>query len=163
MKTAIINATSFILNLKQKQQSFISLIIIILLISFTFVLSDPCCRRNIECFSCDSRDDPRCSDPFNLTRETGKVVRCDDLCVKLKYESEGTYHYIRNCATTLKKIYIKKTEVCYTTRKNTNGYLCFCDQGDICNDANTIKIKNKTFYFILISIIVFPFCYMFVK
>jgi hypothetical protein len=93
-----------------------------------------CCRKRIECFECDSRFDSRCGDSFNLTRETGMIVPCDDYCVKLKHKYGNRYYYVRTCAETLKRIYIKKTDVCYTTRTNDGGHLCFCDQ-ELCNSA----------------------------
>lgn len=117
-----------------------------------------CCRKRIECFECDSRFDPRCGDTFNLTRETGKLIFCDDLCVKLKHKFGNQFYYIRSCADTFKKIYIKKTEVCYTTRLKDNGNLCFCDE-DLCNSTppttTTITSNPMTRYLLLLSLITF--------
>jgi hypothetical protein len=122
-----------------------------------------CCRRPVECFECDSRFDSRCGDPFNLTRETGTkpplcfefqainltvmiffyllgpVKYCNDLCFKLKHKVGDKYYYIRSCADTLKKLYIKKTDVCYLTRSKDDGHLCFCDQ-ELCNDAAVLSV-----------------------
>ncbi|RNA09304.1 quiver isoform X1 [Brachionus plicatilis] len=99
-----------------------------------------CCRRRIECFECDSRFDPRCGDNFNLTRDTGTLIYCDDLCIKLKHRFGNQFYYIRSCADQFKKIYIKKTSVCYSTRTNDGGHLCFCDH-DLCNNALTLRLN----------------------
>lgn len=108
-----------------------------------------CCRKRIECYECDSRFDPRCGDTFNLTRDTGTIIFCNDLCVKLKHKHLNQYFYIRTCADTFKKIQIKKTEVCYTTRSKEIGYLCFCDE-DLCNAARSyFKVDRKIFHDIL--------------
>ena len=113
-----------------------------------------CCRKKIDCFECDSRFDPRCGDAFNLTRETGIISLCDDYCVKLKHMFENKYYYLRTCADSLKKIYIKKTDVCYTTRTADSGSLCFCDQ-DLCNKANSLYdySSNLKLIFSLILVI----------
>ena len=115
-----------------------------------------CCRKRIECFECDSRFDPRCGDTFNLTRETGTLIYCDDLCVKLKHKFGNQYYYIRSCADTFKKIYIKKTEVCYTTRTKDSGNLCFCDE-DLCNRSmSTMKFfSSSTFVIFAFDLILF--------
>ena len=101
-----------------------------------------CCRKKIACFECDSRYDARCGDQFNLTRETATLVMCDDLCVKLKHKVENKFHYLRTCADTIKKIYIKKTEVCYASRSKEGGNLCFCEQ-DLCNSASALLRWTK--------------------
>jgi hypothetical protein len=110
-----------------------------------------CCRKRIECFECDSRFDARCGDTFNLTRETGTLIHCNDLCVKLKHRYGNQYYYVRSCADTFKKVYIKKTEVCYTTRDKNGGYLCFCDE-DLCNEAATITSRRPSKYNNLIAL-----------
>lgn len=122
-----------------------------------------CCRRRIECYECDSRFDPRCGDQFNLTRDTGTLIYCDDLCIKLKHKFGNQFYYIRSCADQFKKIYIKKTSVCYSTRINDGANLCFCDQ-DLCNNAHSLRLdfnlkndlKLKSVY-IIFQIITFFF------
>lgn len=127
---------------------------IVSLSQFSFVLAElgdeHCCRKRIECFECDSRFDPRCGDTFNLTRETATVIFCDDLCVKLKHKFGNQYYFIRSCADTFKKIYIKKTEVCYTTRTKDDGHLCFCDE-DLCNSTSRLRYQPFLFLFLSLS------------
>jgi hypothetical protein len=124
-----------------KQTTFLFIYIWFSLTSMRCNSDSQCCRKKIACFECDSRYDSRCGDSFNLTRETGMIVMCDDFCVKLKHVHENKYHYLRTCADTLKEIYIKKTEVCYTTRSHSAGSLCFCEQ-ELCNRAekNTLNL-----------------------
>ncbi len=110
-----------------------------LIIAFTSILlviasEGGCCRKRIYCYECDSRYDSRCGDAFNLTRDTGLIVPCYDYCVKLKHMIDNQFHYLRTCADSLKGIYIKKTEVCYSTKTQEKGSLCFCEQ-DLCNIA----------------------------
>lgn len=100
-----------------------------------------CCRKKVHCYECDSRFDPRCGDTFNLTRDSSTIVVCDDYCVKLKHIYENKYHFLRTCATSLKSVYIKKTEVCYATRSTDKGSLCFCEQ-DLCNSSWSTCIIN---------------------
>lgn len=109
----------------------------VLLLSGVIASDSQCCRKKIYCFECDSRHDSRCGDSFNLTRDTGLVVPCYDYCVKLKHTFNNQFHYLRTCADSLKEIYIKKTEVCYSTRIQEKGSLCFCEQ-DLCNTANSM-------------------------
>ena len=105
------------------------------IVTLTSANSDSnCCRKKVYCYECDSRFEPRCGDTFNLTRDSSKVVVCDDYCVKLKHVHENKYHFLRTCANSLKSVYIKKTEVCYATRSTDKGSLCFCEQ-DLCNSS----------------------------
>jgi hypothetical protein len=136
------------------KSSFITVVLIISLVPQALGTTDSqCCRKKIYCFECDSRIDPRCGDSFNLTRDTGTLVPCNDFCVKLKHIYDNKYHYLRTCADTLKEIYIKKTEVCYTTRSMEKGSLCFCEQ-DLCNTApnptafNSVLIYAQIFFII---------------
>ena len=42
--------------------------------------------KEIDCFECNSWDDPRCHDPFNFTafaNDMPKIVACEGCCVKL--------------------------------------------------------------------------------
>jgi len=110
----------------------------------------PCCRKRIKCFECDSRYDPNCADPFLLSRDNGTMIYCDDLCIKLKHKLGNQFHYIRSCADQFKKIYIKKTNVCYSNRAKDGGYLCFCDQ-DECNDAISLTKQNIFHLFFTIT------------
>lgn len=105
------------------------------LITLGLVRSEACCKK-FNCFECDSRYDPRCGESFNLTRETGVTIPCNDFCVKLKHFFGNDYHYVRTCSSTIKEIYIKKTHVCYTTMTKDDGSLCFCDE-DLCNTATS--------------------------
>jgi len=114
--------------------TFILLIMTLLASNVTSSLDDQCCRKRIECFECDSRFNPGCNDAFNQTRENGNFVYCNDLCVKLRHKYENTFYYIRSCADQFKNVLIKKTEVCYSTRKKDGSYLCFCGH-DRCNQA----------------------------
>ena len=102
---------------------------------------DQCCRKRFECFECDSRYNPGCNDAFNQTRENGNFVYCNDLCVKLRHKYENTFYYIRSCADQFKNVLIKKTEVCYSTRKKDGSYLCFCGH-DRCNKATRQTLSS---------------------
>ena len=110
------------------------------------------CRKRIYCYNCDSRTDDKCGDQFN---QTGVPVEsCDELCVKVKYKHGDSFYYIRSCADALKKIAIKKTEVCYSTRAKSDGYLCFCKQ-DLCNNANRFESNRKIIFIYLLVFIMF--------
>ncbi len=134
--------------------SFVMLISLSSVVSVIASDSGGCCRKRIYCYECDSRFDPRCGDSFNLTRDTGLIVPCYDYCVKLKHLFDNQFHYLRTCADTLKEVYIKKTEVCYSTRAQEKGSLCFCEQ-DLCNAAARLSrifddnLKQIVFVFVL--------------
>lgn len=80
--------------------------------------------------------------------DTNAIVNCHDYCVKLRHTYEGVIYYLRTCADTLKKIHIKKTEVCYASRSKTGGHLCFCEQ-DLCNKSHFNLSDKKNIYFLL--------------
>ena len=89
--------------------------------------------------------------------ETNAIVNCHDYCVKLRHTYEGVIYYLRTCADTLKKIHIKKTEVCYASRSKTGGHLCFCEQ-DLCNKSqSSIVTDKKNIYFLLFILFIFYF------
>ena len=124
-----------------------SIVLFLLLFSFVNGNDDKqCCKRKVNCYNCDSRTDDKCGDSFNSTGVTTEA--CEDLCAKIKYKHLSTFYYIRMCAENLKKISIKKTEVCYSTRAKSDGYLCFCE-GDLCNRAN-INFEKSSYIFLCI-------------
>jgi hypothetical protein len=125
------------------------LVIFLLLFSIVNCSDQQCCKKKKNCYNCDSRVDDKCGDSFNSTGVT--TEGCEDFCAKIKYKYGSSFYYIRTCAENLKKISIKKTEVCYSARAKTDGNLCFCD-GDLCNSANTPSVESKTFI-ILFSIL----------
>ena len=100
-------------------------------------LADQCCKK-FECFECDSRFESGCGESFNLTRDTGNAVPCNEYCVKLKLFHEKEYYYLRTCSSTLKDVFIKKTQVCYSTMTSDEGSLCFCED-DLCNRASSYR------------------------
>ena len=146
--------------------SILQLVIVIGLIASSSANSDgQCCRKRIQCYECDSRYEPRCGEPFNLTQSSGLVIGCDDLCVKLKHKFNGNFFYIRSCADQFKRIHIKKTDVCYSTRLKDGGNLCFCDQ-EFCNHATRArKCFTLTSVLVLASLVasctIFPTLYAF--
>lgn len=138
----------------RKQSATIKLILLIVLQQSNVSTSsdDQCCRKRIECFECDSRFNPGCNDPFNQTRESGNLIYCNDLCVKLRHKYENTYYYIRSCADQFKNILIKKTEVCYSTRKKDGSYLCFCGH-DRCNRSYIVRREFSLFNLLTFTIL----------
>lgn len=113
-----------------------------------------CCRKRVNCYMCDSRIDPNCGDSFNTTNVS--IGFCDELCVKLKYKHDDKFYYIRNCAESLKKISLKKTDVCYSTRAHNGGYLCFCEQ-DLCNSSISTYFASNLPAFLLLFILLFNY------
>lgn len=106
-----------------------------------------CCRKKIKCLECDSRLDPSCASTNKTVLESLPMVDCDDMCIKMKYYMNESYHVLRTCATSIKKIHIKKVDVCYASKDG--GVLCFCEH-DECNRANE---RPTTFYLALFSLI----------
>ena len=86
------------------------------------------------------KDHPPTKKSENIIKITPDIF--NDLCVKLRHKYENTFYYIRSCADQFKNILIKKTEVCYSTRKKDGSYLCFCGH-DRCNSQNRIRANYR--------------------
>merc|ERR1711874_540255 len=58
--------------------------------------------KEIDCFDCNSNDDPRCGDPFVFTahaRDMPAVKQCDGCCVKLVQHRGTDYESVRRTCT----------------------------------------------------------------
>ncbi len=132
-------------DIRENKKITFKIVILIIILNLTCTVCEQCCKK-IECFECDSRFDSRCGESFNLTRETGKTIECTEFCVKLKHFYNEGYHYMRTCSSTIKDIFIKKTQVCYTTMSKDDGNLCFCEE-DLCNRAISSKISSNFFVY----------------
>ena len=125
------------LPLNKNNKTLITGLLFLINLIVSIATNEQCCKK-FECFECDSRFEPRCGESFNLTRETGHTVECTEFCIKLKHFYNNDYHYLRTCSSTIKNIFIKKTQVCYTTMSKDDGNLCFCDD-DLCNRAASLS------------------------
>lgn len=93
----------------------------------------------IECFECNSWEDPRCHDPFNYTlhkHDMPKIRICGGCCVKM-VQFLGTEHYQvkRTCTDDFEVNFFMVNHACMT-EGHRHGHMCFCEE-DECNHAKS--------------------------
>ncbi|XP_064471204.1 UPAR/Ly6 domain-containing protein qvr-like isoform X2 [Ornithodoros turicata] len=66
-------------------QAWITWLAATILATCTYVLAEEeCLNSRIQCYDCDSEQEPRCHDPFNHTEENRPIVKeCKGCCVKI--------------------------------------------------------------------------------
>merc|ERR1719266_891361 len=99
---------------------------------------------SIDCFECNSWDDPRCHDPFNYSiydEEMPNKINCEGCCVKM-VQFIGTEHYQvkRTCTDKFDVNFFMVNHACMT-EGHRHGHMCFCEE-DECNAANAIYRSN---------------------
>jgi len=98
--------------------------------------------NTIDCFECNSWDDPRCHDPWNWTypKETTMppTKECEGCCVKM-VQFIGTEHYsiTRTCTDQLEINFFMVNHGCMT-EGHRHGHMCFCEE-DECNAAPALS------------------------
>ncbi|CAF0780955.1 unnamed protein product [Didymodactylos carnosus] len=112
------------------------------------------CRKQVECFICDSRNIPECENSNNFLQVHIPTKLCDDYCLKMwTRENEsisGTgiqaSRYVKRDCHKIFRYHIKKAETCYKHKKHTSDVLCLCGT-DRCNSAKNLLKFNWLFFF----------------
>jgi len=104
------------------------------------------CRSGnmIDCFECNSWDDPRCHDPFNYTifpQDMPDQRVCEGCCVKM-VQFIGTEHYQvkRTCTDAFDVNFFMVNHACMT-EGHRHGHMCFCEE-DRCNTAASVASSS---------------------
>jgi len=131
-----------------------------MLIGISHQAGGDCMSGNtIDCFECNSWDDPRCHDPWNWTypKNTMPPTReCEGCCVKM-VQFIGTEHYsiTRTCTENLEINFFMVNHGCMT-EGHRHGHMCFCEE-DECNAAVPLLNHKSLPSTILLFIITFLF------
>lgn len=101
----------------------------------------------IDCFECNTWDDPRCADPWNWTypMDTMPPLRpCAGCCVKM-VQFTGTEHYQirRTCTDDFEVNFFMVNHACMM-EGHRHGHMCFCEE-DKCNSAALSGIQLLVF------------------
>ncbi|XP_059078485.1 protein quiver-like isoform X2 [Tigriopus californicus] len=99
----------------------------------------------IDCFECNSWDDPRCHDPFNYTLhkyDMPPLKECGGCCVKM-VQFIGTEHYQvkRTCTDTFEVNFFIVNHACMT-EGHRHGHMCFCEE-DECNHQSPTSLPSS--------------------
>lgn len=109
------------------------------------------CRRQVECFICDSREIQECEDARNFPHPNIPIHLCDDYCLKIWTRENDSiagddqttaFRYVRRGCHKILRYHIKKAETCYQHKKHHSDSLCLCAT-DRCNSSRTIRLKNE--------------------
>jgi len=111
--------------------------------------------NTIDCFECNSWDDPRCHDPWNWTYPKYNMPPtqpCDGCCVKI-VQFIGTHHYQikRTCTDSFEVNFFMVNHACMT-EGHRHGHMCFCEE-DECNSATMLTTKGSTSSILLLSLL----------
>ena len=129
--------------------------------SIFFIQADPgSCRKQVECFVCDSREIRACEDPRKFSQVNIPTRLCDDYCLKMwtrendNLTGASASRYVRRDCHKIFQYHIKKAETCYKHKKHRTDSLCLCSS-DRCNSAINHRQRRKYwiffyfFYFLL--------------
>eukprot|EP00090_Calanus_glacialis_P044786 TRINITY_DN8025_c0_g1_i2.p1 TRINITY_DN8025_c0_g1~~TRINITY_DN8025_c0_g1_i2.p1 ORF type:complete len:147 (-),score=28.70 TRINITY_DN8025_c0_g1_i2:386-826(-) len=112
------------------------------LVTTTYQAGGDCMSgATIDCFDCNSWDDPRCHDPWNWTYPKSHMPPtspCEGCCVKM-VQFIGTHHYQikRTCTDSFEVNFFMVNHACMT-EGHRHGHMCFCEE-DECNGVEMIS------------------------
>jgi hypothetical protein len=131
--------------------------------SWFFVQADSSsCRKQVECFICDSRENQACEDARTFSHIHIPTRLCDDYCLKMwTRENESiagddkisALRYVRRDCHKIVRYHIKKAETCYHHKKHQSDSLCLCGS-DRCNSSISIRLK-RTHHWIFFLFFIF--------
>lgn len=115
--------------------------------------ADPAsCRKQVECFICDSRKTFACEDAKDFTEARIPIRLCDDYCLKMWTRENDTItgdnktsalrYVLRDCYKIF-QYHIKKAETCYKHKKHQSDSLCLCGS-DRCNSSRNSRSQRTT-------------------
>jgi hypothetical protein len=139
--------------------------------SSLFIQADSAsCRKQVECFVCDSRENEACEDARTFSHIHIPTRLCDDYCLKMWTRENETIagdnktsalRYVRRDCHKIFRYHIKKAETCYKHKKHQSDLLCLCGS-DRCNLAVDHRSKRTyssiffhIFYFLLYQCLFF--------
>ncbi|CAF0883651.1 unnamed protein product [Adineta steineri] len=114
------------------------------------------CRKQVECFICDSREIQECEDSRNFSQVQIPTRLCDDYCLKMWTRENDSItgdnkssalRYVRRDCHKIFHYHIKKAETCYKHKKHRTDSLCLCGS-DRCNSAMNYKQQQQRTYWI---------------
>lgn len=121
--------------------------------------ADPAsCRKQVECFICDSREIQACEDSRNFSQVQIPTRLCDDYCLKMWTRENDSIagdnktsalRYVRRDCHKIFHYHIKKAETCYKHKKHDTDSLCLCGS-DRCNSAMFISVPQRTYWIFFI-------------
>ena len=125
--------------------------------SILFIEADPnSCRKQVECFICDSRVNPACEDARMFAHLDMPIALCDDYCLKMWTRENDSVigddktqslRYVRRGCHKIVRYHIKKAETCYRHKKHQSDSFCLC-ASDRCNSSNDLRYNKSTSFLI---------------
>jgi len=109
--------------------------------------------KEIDCFECNSWDDPRCHDPFNFTafvNDMPKIVACEGCCVKLVRDRGKAYESVQRTCTDSIDINLFMVDHVCMTEGGRDGHMCFCEENK-CNGTGKLDLTSVLFILIFIK------------
>ena len=113
------------------------------------------CRKQVECFICDSRETQACEDARHFSQAQIPTRLCDDYCLKMWTRENDTVagdnktsaqRFVRRDCHKIFQYHIKKAETCYKHKKHRTDSLCLCGS-DRCNSASHHRLQRTAWSF----------------
>lgn len=138
--------------------------------SIFLIQADPAsCRKQVECFICDSRENQACEDSRVFSQAQIPTRLCDDYCLKMWTRENDTItgdnktsalRYVRRDCHKIFHYQIKKAETCYKHKKHRTDLLCLCGS-DRCNSAKNSYQQRTSNLFFIVFYFLFYWCLFF--
>jgi hypothetical protein len=123
--------------------------------------ADPAsCRKQVECFICDSREILACEDARYFSEAQIPIRLCDDYCLKMWTRENDTIpgdnktsalRYVRRDCYKIFQYHIKKAETCYKHKKHRTDSLCLCGS-DRCNSSWNYRSSQRIHRLVFASV-----------
>jgi hypothetical protein len=129
--------------------------------SFFVQADSQSCRKQVECFICDSREIQECEDSRNFSQVQIPTRLCDDYCLKMWTRENDSItgddkitalRYVRRDCHKIVRYHIKKAETCYQHKKHHTDSFCLCGS-DRCNSSINIRLKHIYYWIFFIFFI----------
>ncbi|XP_023330337.1 protein quiver [Eurytemora carolleeae] len=137
------------------ERLFLGLLFLVLQAGVSRAAGGDCMSGNkIQCFECNTWEDPRCHDPWSWAYPVDNMPplkTCEGCCVKM-VQFIGTEHYQikRTCTDDFEVNFFMVNHACMM-EGHRHGHMCFCEE-DQCNAATNYFLHPLLLIIVLLLV-----------